>query len=125
MEAAIERRGLLRSFLAPAPPSLAMEPLWSSPVEGTIERRGLLRSFLAPAPPLMRMERGALSRIETVIEALESTGMEAAFAVADGDHDRSAGVFRTWRPHSLARRTGQPPRDGLRLVAGQLGWMRL
>ena len=94
-------------------------------MEGAIERRGLLRSFLATAPPSMRMERGALSRIETVIEALESTGMEAAFAGADGGYDRSAGVFRTWRPHSLARRSGQPTRDGLRLVAGLLGWMRL
>ncbi len=48
-------------------------------MEAAIERRGLLRSFLAPAPPSLAMERLWSSRMEAAIEALESTGMEAAF----------------------------------------------
>ncbi len=37
MEAANKRRGLLRSFLAPAPPSMVMERLWSSRMEAACE----------------------------------------------------------------------------------------
>ncbi len=39
MEAALERRGLLRSCLAPAPPSVAMERLWSSRMEAACAAR--------------------------------------------------------------------------------------
>ena len=79
MEAANKRRGLLRSFLATAPPSLAMERIGRPRLEAAIERRGLLRSFLAPAPSSLAMERLWSSRMEAAIEALESTRMEAAF----------------------------------------------
>ncbi len=92
MEAASQGRGLLRSFLAPAPPSLAMERIGRPRLEAVIERRGLLRSFLAPAPPSLAMERLWSSRMAAAIEARRSSPMETTFAIADGGRDRSAGV---------------------------------
>ncbi len=50
MKAANKGRGLLRSFLAPAPPSLAMERLWSSPMEAAfeaLESTGMEAAFLS------------------------------------------------------------------------------